>query len=156
KAPTAIMTKAPVNAAPAMLCAYCQIAHGFNTSDQKLCRVALPSGWMVYPTGCCIQASVATMNYPDSHEPKKTMNAENQCMVRLRRFSPYRKRPRNADSMKNANTPSMANVCPITPPAKREKCDQLVPNWNSMGMPVTTPMTKLMPNIFAQNRAARS
>ena len=50
----------------------------------------------------------------------------------------------------------MARVCPITPPAKREKCDQLVPNWNSIGMPVTTPMAKLMPKILAQKRAALS
>jgi len=28
----------------------------------------------------------------------------------------------------------MASVWPMTPPAKREKCDQLVPNWNSMGI----------------------
>ena len=37
----------------------------------------------------------------------------------------------------------------------RENCAQLVPNWNSMGMPVTTPMAKLMAKIFAQKRAAR-
>jgi hypothetical protein len=48
----------------------------------------------------------------------------------------------------------MAKVCPMTPPAKREKWDQLVPNWNSMGMPVTTPIAKLMPKILAQKRAA--
>ena len=39
--------------------------------------------------------------------------------------------------------PSMASVWPITPPANREKCDQLVPNWNSIGMPVTTPNHKI-------------
>ncbi len=50
--------------------------------------------------------------------------------------------------------PSMARVCPMTPPANREKIDQLVPNWNSIGMPVTTPNTKLMPKIFPQKRAA--
>lgn len=33
---------------------------------------------------------------------------------------------------------------------------QLVPNSNSMGMPVTTPKTKLMPKILPQKRAARS
>src|SRR5712691_7017377 len=32
---------------------------------------------------------------------------------------------------------------------------QLVPNWNSIGMPVTTPRTKLIPKIRAQKRAAR-
>jgi hypothetical protein len=30
----------------------------------------------------------------------------------------------------------------------------LVPNWNSIGMPVTTPMTKVMAKILPQNRAA--
>ena len=47
----------------------------------------------------------------------------------------------------------MASVWPITPPAARENCAQLVPNWNSMGMPVTTPMAKLMPKMWAQKRA---
>ena len=35
-----------------------------------------------------------------------------------------------------------------------EKRAQLVPNWNSIGMPVTTPNAKLMPKICAQKRAA--
>ena len=42
----------------------------------------------------------------------------------------------------------------MTPPASLENRAQLVPNWNSMGMPVTTPMAKLMAKIFAQKRAA--
>ncbi len=33
---------------------------------------------------------------------------------------------------------------------------QLVPNWNSIGIPVTTPMAKLMAKIRPQNRAASS
>ncbi len=48
----------------------------------------------------------------------------------------------------------MASVWPMTPPAYLEKLLQFVPNWNSMGMPVTTPTPKLRPKIFAQNRAA--
>ena len=43
----------------------------------------------------------------------------------------------------------------MTPPVAREKAAQLAPNWNSMGMPVTTPMTKLTAKIRAQKRAAR-
>ena len=38
-------------------------------------------------------------------------------------------------------------------PAKFENRAQLVPNWNSSGMPVTTPMAKLRPKIRAQKRA---
>jgi hypothetical protein len=37
-----------------------------------------------------------------------------------RRLSPYRNSPRNADSRKKENVTSMANGCPITPPARRK------------------------------------
>ena len=44
----------------------------------------------------------------------------------------------------------------MTPPAYRENAAQFVPNWNSIGMPVTTPTAKLIPKIRIQNRAASS
>ena len=50
----------------------------------------------------------------------------------------------------------MPRVCPITGPAARENAAQLVPNWNSIGMPVTTPTAKLMPKTRIQKRAATS
>jgi hypothetical protein len=50
----------------------------------------------------------------------------------------------------------MARGMPMTPPVRRENSLQLVPNWNSMGMPVTTPRRKLMAKILAQKRAATS
>ena len=40
----------------------------------------------------------------------------------------------------------------MTPPEYLEKFAQFVPNWNSIGMPVTTPTAKFRPKIFAQNR----
>jgi phage terminase Nu1 subunit (DNA packaging protein) len=55
----------------------------------------------------------------------------------------------NTDSAKNANTPSIASAWPITPPAKLEKPAQLVPNWDSSGIPVTTRTAKLTAKIFA-------
>jgi hypothetical protein len=64
--------------------------------------------------------------------------------------------PRKTDSRKNANTPSIASVWPITPPAKFENWAQFVPNWNSIGIPVTTPKAKLTAKIFVQKRAAPS
>jgi len=60
------------------------------------------------------------------------------------------------DSRKKANIPSMASVVPTTPPAYWLKRAQLVPNWNSMGMPVTTPTAKLRPKTRTQNRAPAS
>src|ERR1700693_2660751 len=96
------------------------------------------------------------MKNPLSQDPRKTRNAENQWAMGLRRFSPKMNRPRKLDSRKKEKTPSIANVWPMTPPAEREKRAQLVPNWNSIGMPVTTPKVKLMAKIFAQKRAARA
>ena len=77
-----------------------------------------------------------------------------KCFFGPSRRSPHTMAPTKALSMKNANMPSMARVWPITPPAIFENSDQLVPNWNSMGMPVTTPTAKLIPKIRLQNRAA--
>ncbi len=39
-------------------------------------------------------------------------------------------------------------------PANAENCAQLVPNWNSIGMPVTTPTMKLAAKMRLQKRTA--
>src|SRR5947208_13650188 len=108
-------TKDPVTTAPIMLCAYWMSAHGFVSSPQKLDTLYPPLGSRTYATGCCIQASVTMMKKPDSHDPRKTRKPAHQCPHRPSRFSPYRKRPRNADSRKKQNVPSMASGCPMTP-----------------------------------------
>src|ERR1017187_5663204 len=149
------MTKLAVTTDAIMLCRYCQNSQGFSSSPERLVSKISPFGPNWYPVGCCIQASVAMMKKPESQEPAKTRKAANQCAFGPRRFSPKRKTPRKLDSRKKEKTPSMARVCPMTPPAALEKRDQLVPNWNSMGMPVTTPMAKLTAKILAQKRAAR-
>src|SRR5271155_2055346 len=96
------------------------------------------------------------MKKPEIQEPTKTRKAAAQCPHFGRRFSPKRKRPRKADSRKNEKTPSMAKGMPMTPPVRRENSDQLVPNWNSIGMPVTTPRRKFTAKILPQKRAATS
>ena len=57
------------------------------------------------------------MKKPDSHEPANSISDEIQCTRALKRSRPARKIPRNTDSAKNANAPSIARVVPITPPA---------------------------------------
>ncbi len=42
----------------------------------------------------------------------------------------------------------------MTPPVFAENCAQLVPNWNSIGTPVTTPIAKERPKMRIQKRAA--
>src|SRR3954464_16023832 len=138
-----------------MLCAYCQPTHGLVSRPQNESSCARPPS-IVYATGCCIQAFVAMMKNPEIHEPAQTMNAESQYQRGAMRPRPARKTPMNTDSAKKANTPSIASVCPITPPAKFEKPAQFVPNWNSSGMPVTTPTPKLTAKIVPQKCAARS
>ena len=109
---------------------------------------------MRYPTGCCIQALVATMKNPESTAPSATITADSQCRAGPRRRSPKRNSPRNEDSAKKAKTPSMNRVWPTTGPAKCENLAQFVPNWNSIGMPVTTPAANVTAKMRAQNRAA--
>ncbi len=72
------------------------------------------------------------------------------------RRSPQTSSARKLDSRKNANSPSSASVWPITGPAIFANRAQLVPNWNSIGIPVTTPTAKLIPKIRIQKRAASS
>ena len=52
--------------------------------------------------------------------------------------------------------PSAASAEPNTSPTKREYVAQFVPNWNSMTMPVATPMAKFSAKTFVQNFAATS
>ena len=90
-------------------------------------------------------------------EIEKEMRAQialaKKCIPRPTLFQPNSRIARKPDSRKKAKVPSMARVCPMTPPAYLEKCDQLVPNWNSIGMPVTTPSAKLTAKMRAQKRA---
>ena len=50
--------------------------------------------------------------------------------------------------------PSIASVCAIISPEKAEKRAQFVPNWNSIGIPVTTPATKVIAKILPQKCTA--
>ena len=52
--------------------------------------------------------------------------------------------------------PSAARADPKTSPTKREYVAQLVPNSNSMTMPVATPTAKLRAKTLVQNLTADS
>src|SRR5260221_5401429 len=103
------ITKQPVCTAPIIVCGYCQRVHGFSSKPQKLFNSNVPLGPSEYATGCCIHASVATMKYPESHEPTKIIIAENQWPIVLMRFSPSSKRSSKLDSRKNEKTTSIAS-----------------------------------------------
>src|SRR6266403_976537 len=111
-----------------MVCAYCHSAHLLSRRAQKLESSISPCGPSVYPVGCCIHAFVAVMKNPESHDPSQTRKAAHQCPVRPSFFSPNKNIPRKLDSRKKENTPSIASVWPMTPPAALENAAQLVPN----------------------------
>src|ERR1035441_4168052 len=122
------ITKLAVTTDPIMLCRYCQKIHGFSSNAEKL--VSRISSWRPnrYPVGCCIQALVAMMKKPESHEPAKTRKAANQCAFGPRRFSPKRNTPRKSEEHTSELQSLRHLVCPMTPPAALEKRAQLVPN----------------------------
>ncbi len=102
-----------------------------------------------------MKALVTRMKNPESQLPVATPTAARKCVFGPSRFSPQISAPMKALSRKKANMPSIASVWPMIPPAYLVKPAQFVPNWNSIGMPVTTPMAKFSPKTFAQKRAAR-
>ena len=84
------------------------------------------------------------------------MQADSQRAVEDRRLRPKISRPRKVDSMKKAKIPSAARGAPKMSPTNPEKADQFVPNWNSMTMPLTTPVTKVTANSLVRKAASRS
>ena len=156
KAPTAAIAKAPVVTAPSIVWGYWASAHGLVRKVQRLATAKVPSGWIRCPTGCCMKAFVATMKKPESQLPTSSATAAAKCPRRPSRRSPQTSRARKLDSRKKAKSPSIASVCPMTPPVRAEKAAQLVPNWNSIGTPVTTPMANERPKMRIQKRAASS
>ena len=86
--------------------------------------------------------------------PSATIRVEKTCIFGPTRFQPNTSTARKPDSRKNAKIPSAARAEPNTSPTNREYRAQFVPNWNSMTIPVATPMAKLRAKIWVQKRAA--
>src|SRR5512135_813569 len=129
---------------------------GLKTIAQKSTTSArgAPS-WttMRWPAGVFIQELATTIQIAEKLEPRATMQVETKCMRGPTRSQPYTKTARKPDSRKKAKMPSAARAEPNTSPANRENRPQLVPNWNSITIPVATPTTKLTAKIRVQNRA---
>src|SRR5579862_458330 len=101
----------------------------------------LPTTWK--PAGVCCQELATTIQVAEKVAPKATMQVAKKCILAETCSHPNTNTERNPDSRKNAKIPSAASADPKTSPTKREYVDQLVPNSNSMTMPVATPTAKL-------------
>ena len=73
------------------------------------------------------------------------------CTQAGTRFMPNSMTPRNVASRKNAVSTSKPSSGPAMLPTLFMKPGQLVPNWNDMVMPVTTPIANVSANTFTHS-----
>ena len=99
-----------------------------------------------------IHEFATTIQIAENVAPSATMTVAKKCSRDDTRSHPNTRIARNPDSRKNAKIPSAARAEPNTSPANRENRAQLLPNWNSITIPVATPMVKLTANTCVQNR----
>src|SRR5271157_2801224 len=144
------MTKNPARMYAALItCRNIQIAYDCVMTAQKSASSARPF-LITYPTGCCIHEFATRIQYAEKLEAAKTNQMQVAWTFGESFFQPNIHRPMNVDSRKKATVASIARREPKMSPTYLEYRDQLVPNWNSSVIPVTTPRAKLMMNNLPQ------
>src|SRR6266540_1414518 len=108
-----------------------------------------------YPAGVCIQEFSARIQNDENSVPTATMAAAKKWAHGGTSLRPNRRTPRKLASRKKAVRPSYAIKGPTTFAAVSEKRLQLVPNWNGMTIPETTPRPNEMAKIRVQNTEIR-
>lgn len=94
------------------------------------------------------------MKYEDSTVPSGTVQMHAQRIVFGRRSQPKIHSPMKVDS--SASSTSIVSCAPKTSPTNRDYEVQLISNWGSCTIPVTTPRAMLMSKRFSQNFVAWS
>src|SRR5262245_19470509 len=92
----------------------------------------------------------------ENNVPIATIRAAKKCAHVGTSLRPTNRTPRKPASRKKAVKPSYANSGERTSPAADAYRLQLVPNWNGMMRPVTTPMPNAMAKILVQNTELRA
>ena len=138
-----------------MVCDSRSNVDGLKTAPQKLvisarCPVAVST--MRYAVGVCIQLLATMIQIALKCAPRATITVEKKCMRGPTRSHPNSRMARKPDSRKKAKMPSAASGLPKMSPTKREYAAQLVPNSNSITMPVPTPSAKISPKMRTQKR----
>ena len=103
------------------------------------------------PIGVCCQEFATTIQMAEKMLPRATMQVLKKCIRGPTRSHPNTRTARNPLSRKKAKTPSAARAEPNTSPTNSLYAAQLVPNSNSMTIPVATPRAKLRAKILVQN-----
>ncbi len=105
---------------------------------------------ITWPVGVCIHELRARIQKAESVVPTATASAETRCTPGLTRFMPKSMIPRNVASRKKAVKISYDSRGPAMAPTWFMYPGQLVPNWNDMVMPVTTPIANVSAKTFTQ------
>src|SRR5262249_43437485 len=157
-ADTLMTKKVPTMTAPISVCARRLTDDGPNTTPPKSATTARMIGWpaasiqgrpsrstgtISWPAGVCCQLLATTIQTAENIEPSATMSVAKKWKRGLTRSHPNTSTARKPDSRKKAKMPSAASAEPKTSPTKREYAAQLVPNWNSITIPVATPMANV-------------
>ena len=108
------------------------------------------------PTGFCIQALATRIQSAERLLPSATSHVTAKC--RPWTAGPTRRRTGRRKSIPE-RTPSALRSRAAHRKCRRHNASnriQFVPNWNSIVMPVATPIAKLIPNSVPQNFVVRS
>ena len=104
------------------------------------------------PIGTCIHVLFAMIQNDENIVPSVTMQHAKKYVRGDTRSRPSSITPKNVASSMNAVNPSYPSSGPWIDPVFSAITLQLVPNWNAMTMPVTTPM----PNDTAKTLSQKS
>ena len=107
------------------------------------------------PAGVCIQELATMIQNEEMLEPSATMPVANRCTPFGTRPQPNIMTPMKPASSMKAMAPSKPRMLPMNWPEWCENGAQLVPNWNSRGIPLTTPTAKFSTSNLLQKRAWR-
>src|SRR5476651_1688852 len=138
--------KAPDKNEPSQTCVKRSILEGLNTIAQKSvisARACMPLPTIWYPAGVCCQELATTIHTAENILPSVTITVAKKCTDGRTLFQPKSNTPKKPDSNAKAKMPSAARALPKTSPTYLEYTAQLVPNSNSITMPVATPIPKI-------------
>ena len=103
-----------------------------------------------WPCGVCIQLLTARIQNDDISVPSATITAENTCPFGTS-LRPNSSTPRNAGfEVEGSQHPRGHQRADDAGGDRSEKRLQLVPNWNGITMPETTPMPNETAKILIQ------
>src|SRR5947207_11679576 len=143
-----------VKNAASNMCGQRTIMTGPVTIAHQSDGMILPST-IVCPTGTCIQLLLARIQNEENIVPSETMQQAKKKKRGDTRLRPSSMTPKKLASSMKAVNDSYPSSGPWIEPVFSTSTPQLVPNWNAITTPVTTPMPNDSAKIFSQKSKTR-